>query len=95
MQSVDSKSGTVTFKNVQTVPADVSTASLPPENGMPNPRRRSGYPLGIYGSKRRTPEPTTVEPRKTVKMKVTFGDSNKVPQRARMSQCRPKSTSPL
>ena len=33
----------------------------------------------MYASKPPTAEPINVEPGKTVKIKVTFGDSNKVP----------------
>jgi uncharacterized cupredoxin-like copper-binding protein len=78
-QSVESKTGTVIFKNVQTVPAYVTTAYDPTGKWDAQSSPPSGSSLGMYGSKPPTPEPITVEPGKTVKIKVTFGDSNKVP----------------
>jgi hypothetical protein len=79
IQSLDSKTGTVTFKNVQAAPAYVSTAYDPTGKWDAQSSPPSGSSLGMYGSKPPTPEPINVEPGKTAKVKLTFDDSNKVP----------------
>ena len=79
IQSLGSKTGTVTFKNVQTAPAYVSTAYDPSGHWDAQSSPPSGSSLGMYSSKPPTPDPIDVEPGKTAKIKLTFDDSNKVP----------------
>jgi len=79
IQSLDSMTGTVTFKNVRTSPAYVSTAYDPTGKWDAQSPPPIGSSLGMYGSKPPTPDPINVEPGKTAKVKLTFGDSNKVP----------------
>jgi hypothetical protein len=79
IQSLDSKTGTVTFKNVQTSPAYVSTAYDPTGKWDAQSPPPSGSSLGMYGRKPPTPDPINVEPGKPAKVKLTFDDSNKVP----------------
>ena len=55
IQSLDSKTGTVTFKNVRTSSAYVSTAYDPTGNGMLSLRRRPALPLGCTAANRRHP----------------------------------------
>ena len=79
IQSVESKTGTATFKNVQTVPAYVSAAYDPSGKWDAQSPPPTGSSLGMHGSKPPTPDPINVEAGKTVKIKLTFDDSNKVP----------------
>jgi hypothetical protein len=86
VQSLDSKKGTVTFSDVQKVPAYVSTAYDPTgawEAQSPPP---SGSSLGLYTksplkayTQTPNPEPIDVAAGKTVKVSITFNDSIKVP----------------
>jgi hypothetical protein len=78
-QSLDSKTGTVTFKNVQTVPAYVSAAYDPSGKWEAQSPPPSGSSLGMYSVKPPTPAPIQVEPGKTAKVKLTFDDSIKEP----------------
>ena len=79
VQSLDSKTGTVTFKNVMTVPAYVSTAYDPTGKWDAQSGPPSGSSLGMYASKPPTPDPIQVEPGKTARIKLTFNDQNKMP----------------
>jgi hypothetical protein len=79
IQSLDSKTGIVTFTNVEKSPAYVSTAYDPTGKWDAQSPPPSGSSLGMYGSKPPTPDPITVDPGKTTKVKLTFDDSNKVP----------------
>jgi len=79
VQSLDSKTGTVTFKNVKTVPAYVSTAYDPTGKWDAQSGPPSGSSLGMYASKPPTPDPIQVEPGKTARIKLTFNDQNKMP----------------
>src|ERR1043166_407727 len=79
IQSIDSKTGTVTFKNVATVPAYVSTAYDPTGKWDAQSPPPSGSSLGMYSSKPPTPSPIDVAPGKTAKIKLTFDDSKKTP----------------
>ena len=79
VQSLSSKTGTVTFKNVLTTPAYVSTAYEPTGRWDAQSPPPSGSSQGVYGTKPMKPDPINVEPGKTAKVKVTFDDSNKVP----------------
>ena len=79
VQSLDSKSGTVTFQNVKTVPAYVSTAYDPSGKWDAQSPPPSGSSLGMYSVKPPTPAPIQVEPGKTAKVKLIFDDSTKVP----------------
>ena len=79
LQSVDSKKGTVTFSNVQTVPAYVSAAFDPTGAWDAQSPPPSGSSLGMYTKNPPSPEPIDVAPGKTVKVGITFNDSVKVP----------------
>ena len=79
IQTLQSKTGAVTFKNVQTVPAYVSAAYDPSGKWDAQSPPPSGSSLGLYGSKPPTPDPIDVAPGKTAKIKLTFDDSNKTP----------------
>jgi hypothetical protein len=79
VQPLDSKTGTVTFKNVQTVPAFVSTAYDPSGKWDAQSPPPPGSSLGMYSTKPPTPDPIQVEEGKTAKVKLTFNDSTKVP----------------
>jgi hypothetical protein len=79
IQSVESKTGSTTFKNVQKVPAYVSAAYDPSGKWDAQSPPPTGSSLGMYGSKPPTPDPINVEPGKAVKIKLTFDDSNKMP----------------
>ena len=79
VQSLDSKTGTVTFKNVQKSPAYVSAAYDPTGKWDAQSPPPSGSSVGMYGSKPPTPDPINVEPGKTAKVKLKFDDSSKVP----------------
>jgi hypothetical protein len=79
VKSLDSKTGTVTFTNVQKSPAYVSAAYDPTGKWDAQSPPPSGSSVGMYGSKPPTPDPINVEPGKTTKVKLTFNDSNKVP----------------
>ena len=78
VQSLSSKSGTVTFKDVQKVPAYVTIAYDPTGKWDAQSPPPSGSSLGMYGKPPKA-EPITVEPGKTAKIKVAFDDSQKVP----------------
>ena len=79
VQSLDSKTGTVTFKNVQTVPAYVSTVYEPTGKWDAQSPPPSGSSLGMYSTKPPAPAPIQVEPGKIATVKVSFDDSVKVP----------------
>ena len=79
VQSVDSKKGTVTFSNVQTVPAFVSTAYDPTGAWDAQSPPPSGCSLGMYAKNPPKPDPIDVAPGKTVKVSITFNDAVKVP----------------
>jgi hypothetical protein len=78
VQSLDSKTGIVTFKNVQ-VPAYVSTAYDPSGKWDAQSPPPSGSSVGMYSRKPPTPDPVDVAPGKTTRITVTFNDSTKVP----------------
>jgi len=69
MQSLASKSGTVTFENV-TVPAYISTTYDPTGVWDAQSAPPSGSSLGMYGK----PDPINVAPGKTTKITLTFND---------------------
>ena len=79
VKSVDSKNGSVTFADVQTVPAYVTTAYDPTGSWDAQSPPPSGTSLGMYTVNPPKPEPIDVAPGKTAKVKRTFDDSNKVP----------------
>jgi hypothetical protein len=76
VESLASKTGTVTFKNVETVPAYVSTAYDPAGRWDAHSPPPPGSSLGMYGDPP-NPQPIQVEPGKTAKIKLTFADANK------------------
>jgi len=78
VESLDSKTGIVTFKNVQ-VPAYVSTAYDPSGKWDAQSPPPSGSSVGMYSRKPPAPDPVDVAPGKTTRIKVTFNDSTKVP----------------
>jgi len=78
VQPLASKAGTVTFKNVQTVPAYVSAAFDPTGKWDAQSPPPSGSSLGMYGNPPK-PDAVNVEPGKTTKIKLVFADANKVP----------------
>jgi hypothetical protein len=78
IQSLASKSGTVTFKNVQTVPAYISTAYDPTGKWDAQSAPPSGSSLGMYG-KPPKPDPINVAPGKTTTITLTFNDAHKKP----------------
>ena len=79
IQSVESKTGTATFKNVQTVPAYVSAAYDPTGKWDAQSPPPSGSSVGMYATNPPTPTSIEVEPGKTARVKISFDDSNKVP----------------
>jgi hypothetical protein len=79
VKSLDSKKGTVTFSNVQRVPAYVSTAYDPTGTWDAQTPPPSGTSLGMYAKNPPTPLPIDVAPGKSVKVSITFNDSAKVP----------------
>jgi hypothetical protein len=79
VQSLDSKKGTVTFSDVEKVPAYVSTAFDPTGAWDAKSAPPSGSSLGMYSKKIPTPEPIDVGPGKTARVSITFDDSVRVP----------------
>ena len=79
IKSLESKKGTVTFTDVQKVPAYVSTAYDSTGHWDAQSPPPSGSSLGMYTLKPPTPEPIDAGPGKTAKIKLTFDDTNKVP----------------
>jgi hypothetical protein len=79
VESLDSKKGTVTFSNVQKVPAYVSAAYDPSGAWDAQSPPPSGSSLGMYSRNPPNPQPIDVAPGKSVRVSVTFDDSVKVP----------------
>ena len=79
VESLDSKKGTVTFSNVQKVPAYVSAAYDPTGSWDALSPPPSGSSLGMYSRNPPNPQPIDVARGKTVKVSITFDDSVKVP----------------
>src|SRR4029453_16894097 len=79
VESLDTKKGTVTFSNVQTVPAYVTLAYDPTGAWDAQSPPPSGSSLGMHTKNPPKPEPIDVAPGKTVKVGITFDDSVKVP----------------
>ena len=77
--SLNSRKGSVTFSDVQSVPAYVSTAFDPTGGWDAQSPPPSGTSLGMHSKKLPNPEPIDVAPGKTVKVAITFDDSAKVP----------------
>ncbi len=78
VQSTTSKNGTVTFSDVQKVPAYISAAYDPTGNWDAQSAPPSGSSLGMYSKTPPKPEPINIEPGKTAKVTISFDDSNKV-----------------
>lgn len=78
IMSVASKTGTVTFPDVQKSPTYVSAAYDPTGawDGQSGPPP-AGASLGMYSKKPPTPEPIHVDSGKTAKAKFSFDDSVK------------------
>jgi hypothetical protein len=79
VKSLDSKKGTVTFSDVQTVPAYISTAYEPTGTWAAQTPPPSGSSLGVYSKTPPNPQPIDVPAGQTMKVSVTFDDSVKVP----------------
>ena len=79
VKSVESKNGSVTFTDIQKSPVFVSAAYDPTGKWEAQSPPPSGSSLGMYASKPPTPDPITIEPGKTAKVRLAFDDSNKVP----------------
>jgi hypothetical protein len=79
VESLDSKKGTVTFSNVQKVPAYVSAAYDPSGAWDAQSPPPSGSSLGMYSRNPPNPQPIDVAPGKSVKVSISFDDSVKVP----------------
>jgi hypothetical protein len=77
--SLNSKKGTVTFSDVQRVPAFVSAAYDPTGNWDAQSPPPSGTSLGMYSKNPPNPQAIDVAPGKTVKVTITFDDTVKVP----------------
>jgi hypothetical protein len=77
VQSLDSKKGTVTFSDVQHVPAYVSAAYDPTGAWDAQSPPPSGSSLGMYSRNPPNPQPIDVAPGNTVKVSITFDDSVK------------------
>jgi hypothetical protein len=79
VQFLTSKTGTVTFNNVQKSPVYISTAYDPTGKWDAQSPPPSGSSIGMYSKKLPTPEPIQVEAGKTARVKLSFDDANKVP----------------
>jgi hypothetical protein len=79
VKSLESKKGTVTFSDVQNVPAYVSVAYDPTGAWDAQSPPPSGSSLGMYSKNPPNPQPIDVAAGKTVKVSITFDDSVKVP----------------
>ena len=79
VQSLNSKKGTVTFSDVQRVPAFVSAAYDPTGNWAAQSPPPAGSSLGMYSNNPPKPQAIDVAPGKAVKVSITFDDSVKVP----------------
>src|SRR5947209_5482579 len=79
VKPIDSKTGTVTFADVQKVPAYVSVAYDPTGKWEAQSAPPTGSSLGVYARNPPTPDPINPAPGKTVKIKITFDDTAKAP----------------
>src|SRR5712664_1678949 len=79
VQSATSKNGTVTFSDVQKVPAYVSAAYDPTGNwdGQSGPPPK-GASLGMHSKAPPKPDPIDIAPGKTAKATISFDDTVKV-----------------
>jgi hypothetical protein len=78
VQSTTSKNGTVTFSDVQKVPAYASAAYDPTGNWDAQSPPPAGSSLGMYSKDPPKPEPIDIAPGKIAKVTISFDDSNKV-----------------
>ena len=79
VKSLESKKGTVTFPDVQKVPAYVSVAYDPTGHWDAQSPPPAASSLGMYGKNPPNPDAIDVAPGKTVKIGVTFNDAVKAP----------------
>jgi len=79
VKPLESKNGSVTFTDIEKSPVFVSAAYDPTGKWEAQSPPPSGSSVGMYASKPPTPDPITVEPGKTAKVKLAFDDSNKEP----------------
>jgi hypothetical protein len=79
VKSLDSKKGSVTFSDVQKVPAYVTTAYDPTGAWDALSPPPSGSSLGMYSKNPPQPEPIDVAPGRTVAVTISFDDSTKAP----------------
>ena len=75
VKPLDSKKGTVTFSDVQKVPAYVSVAYDPTGAWTAQSAPPKGSSLGMYSKNPPKPEPIDVAAGKTAKVSITFDDS--------------------
>jgi len=79
VQALDSKKGTVTFADVQKVPAYASVAYDPTGAWDAKSAPPSGSSLGMYSKNPPAPDPIDVAPGKSARVAITFNDAIKVP----------------
>jgi hypothetical protein len=78
VKALESKTGTVTFTDVQKSPVYVSTAYDPTGKWDAQSPPPAGSSLGMYATKPPTPDAINVEPGKTAKVTLSFDDRQKV-----------------
>lgn len=78
VQSTNSKNGTVSFTDVQKIPAFVTTAYDPSGHWDAHSNPPSGSSLGMYSKAPPKPEPIDIAPGKTTKITISFDDTHKV-----------------
>ena len=78
VKSTSSKTGSVTFSDVQKTPAYMSAAYDPTGQWDAQSEPPKGSSLGMYSKAPPKPEPINITPGKAAKVTITFDDSNKV-----------------
>lgn len=78
VESMSSKTGTVTFDNVQKTPAYVSTAYDPSGQWDAQSPPPEGSSLGLYSKTPGTPEPIELKAGKTTTIDLNFDDTVKM-----------------
>ena len=80
-QTATAKDGTVTFTNIEKVPAYVSAAYDPNGKWDAMSAPPEGSSLGMYGAEGGKPGPIDIKPAQTASIVLTFDDSFKMPKR--------------
>jgi hypothetical protein len=78
VKSTNSKNGTVTFTDIQKVPAYVSAAYDPTGHWDAQSDPPKGSSLGMYSKAPPKPEPINITPGKTAEVTISFDDAQKV-----------------